>query len=341
MAEQRQDDDQPIEELHIEAGEPRADDAGLDKGDGEGADGTAHDSADAAPGRRAADEYRGQGRQQIAVARGGPPGVVDHHRRDARQGGAKADKGKGLEPHQLDVDAHLLGGVGVVAHHVDVDAEAVPVVDERADQDEQQRPQHLYRNAVELAAEDLVGEGLWQPDQGDGLALGIDLDEAAQHEVHAQGGDQRGEVGIDHQPAHADAEEEPGGDGGEDADERVVAGLYDEREDPAGHADGGGKREIDLAHRDHVDEGHDHEEHDRQANQHGPVHVPLREHFGVADKEEGQHDEQDDEGSERRPVGQEEASQPRLIGVSLVALSVIPSLLWTGLRHRPDAQALP
>ena len=50
VAEQREDDDQAVEELHVEAAQSRADDAGLDERDGERADRAAEYRADAAPG---------------------------------------------------------------------------------------------------------------------------------------------------------------------------------------------------------------------------------------------------------------------------------------------------
>ena len=132
VAEQRQDDDQAVEELDVEAAQARRHDAGLDEGHGDRADGAADDRADAAPGRRAADEHRGQHRQQIAVAGGRPPGEVDHHREDAGDRRADADEDEHLHPHALDVDAHLLGAVGIVADHLHLRAEAMPVVEQRA-----------------------------------------------------------------------------------------------------------------------------------------------------------------------------------------------------------------
>src|SRR5689334_271840 len=127
MAEQRQNDDQAVEELDIEAAQAGADDAGLDEGHGERPDGAARHRADAAPGRRAADEYGSEYRQQIAVARGRPPGEIDHGGKNACDARGDPDEHEAHHPHPLDVDAHLRGAVGIVADDVDVHAEAMPV----------------------------------------------------------------------------------------------------------------------------------------------------------------------------------------------------------------------
>ena len=85
MAEQGKDDDEAVEELDVEAAQARSDDAALDERDGQRADRAAGDGADAAPGRRAADEDRGDRRQEIAVAGRRPPGEVDHGREARRR----------------------------------------------------------------------------------------------------------------------------------------------------------------------------------------------------------------------------------------------------------------
>src|SRR5260370_39810268 len=66
MAEQGENDDQAVEELHIEAAEARRDDAALDERDDQCADRPAGDRADAAPCRRAAAEGGGHRRHAIA-----------------------------------------------------------------------------------------------------------------------------------------------------------------------------------------------------------------------------------------------------------------------------------
>src|SRR5262249_23716380 len=149
-------------------------------------------------------------------------------------------------------------------------------------------------------------------------ALGPDQDDAAQHEVHAEGGDERGEVRVDHEPPDAGTEDEPGGGGGEDAEEGIVAGLHDEGKDPAGHAHGGRKAEVDLTHRDDEDQRHHHEQHHRQALQHGAVDAPLREHARVADEEDQQHHHEDKERAERGPVVAQVAAKGGIVGVPAV-----------------------
>ena len=67
------------------------------------------------------------------------------------------DEDERLHPHALDVDAHLLGAVGIVADHLHLRAEPVAVVEERREDDEGDRPEDLHRNAADLAGEDLVG----------------------------------------------------------------------------------------------------------------------------------------------------------------------------------------
>src|SRR5690606_25996337 len=108
VAQQRQDDDQAIEELHVEPGETDADDACLDERNREGTDRAADDRAYAAPRRRSANEDGGQARQQEAFARGGPPRVVDEDREDTGQSRAQSDEHEGLQPDLACIDTHLL-----------------------------------------------------------------------------------------------------------------------------------------------------------------------------------------------------------------------------------------
>src|SRR5690606_36312368 len=56
MAEQGEDDDEAIEELHVESGQAHAYDPGLDERDGQGTNGATDDRADAAPRRGATNE---------------------------------------------------------------------------------------------------------------------------------------------------------------------------------------------------------------------------------------------------------------------------------------------
>ena len=91
-------------------------------------------------GGRAADEDRGEHRQQVSVAGGWPPGEVDHGREDAGERRADAHECKDLHPHEFHVDAHLLRAVGVIADHMDLRAEPVPVVEQRAEDHEGDGP---------------------------------------------------------------------------------------------------------------------------------------------------------------------------------------------------------
>src|SRR5271165_2687201 len=141
VAEESENDDEAVEELDVEAAQARRDDAALDERDGQRADRAARDGPDAAPGRRAADEYRSDRRQEVAVAGRRPPGIVDHGRKDAGERGPEAHENEGPDADPRDVDPHLTGAVGIVADRAHPRPEPVAVEEQSCEDDEGERPE--------------------------------------------------------------------------------------------------------------------------------------------------------------------------------------------------------
>src|SRR3984957_21289001 len=171
MPEQSQNDDEAIEELHVEAAQAGRDYAALDERDRERADRAAGNGPDAAPGRRASDKDGSDRRQEVAVAGSGPPGVVDHGREHARERGAEAHENKSRDAHPRDVDPHLTCAVGIVADRPDPRAESVLVAKQSREHDKRQGPEDLHGKAVDLTRKYRAGGRVLQFEQRNRFAL--------------------------------------------------------------------------------------------------------------------------------------------------------------------------
>ena len=74
----------------------------------------------------------------------------------------------------------------------------------------------------------LIGGAVAKREERDRLTLGDDQDQPAEHVVQAEGGDERGEPGIDHDRSDAGAERNADDHGCENAEERIEASLDQE-----------------------------------------------------------------------------------------------------------------
>src|SRR5271167_467368 len=153
LQDDRDHDDEPKSELGIEGVNARRDDAGVDCADDIGGDESADDRASAAEHRRAAEEDRGDGVEQKAVAGGRPEIIAVDRGHEPREDGRHADEHESARLHRHGVDAHQPGAGRIIADQEHMGAEAGPVEQDPEDDENGDHPQGLNREAEHRGAQ--------------------------------------------------------------------------------------------------------------------------------------------------------------------------------------------
>lgn len=79
--------------------------------------------------------------KKIALSGGRPPGEVYKSRENSRKRCPYSDEDERLDPDPIDVDPHLTRAVRIVADDLHMDAETMPVKEQRGEDDEGEPPE--------------------------------------------------------------------------------------------------------------------------------------------------------------------------------------------------------
>src|SRR3984885_15595640 len=144
----RNQEDKPLHRSHPCASETRGDEARFDHPNDETAEPRTQYGRAAAKDRRAADEHRGDGRQQIALALIAEVVLVLERQHDRGAGSEKAHEGENLYLLAVDVYADDARDVIGIADEQGVLAEAMAGENEPQEPDDDRRPQRLDRHLL-------------------------------------------------------------------------------------------------------------------------------------------------------------------------------------------------
>ncbi len=302
----RDHEDEALNGAHPGAGQAGGDQARLNHADYECAEDGADDRGTAAEDRCAADQHRGDGGQQIALALIAEEILVLERQHDRGGRGQSAHQGEDLDLLQVDVDADDPRNVVGIADEQRVLAEAVAVQDEPQEDHDDRGPQRLQRQLMDpvrcagagkgTADDPLPHRALLGATQGIGLA-------AREHGRHAVpeelGGERRhegGDADLGDEDAVDEADHHPGAERDDHCNPAEIVFLEQDGEDESRKADDRWKTQIDLSGADDERQPDGEQDQRRQRRKEGRIDERPQEDLRrrVHEQAEQQHEDDDD-----------------------------------------------
>ena len=300
--------DQPLHGPHPGAGEARGDEAGLDHADDEAAEQSAEDGRASPENRCAADQHRGDGGQEIALALVAEKVLVLEREHDRGAGGQKTHEGEDLDLFAIDVDADDSRHVIRIADEQSVLAESVPIEDKPEKADDNRRPQRLDRDLRQPGSihrsegtsnDPLPDRALIGAAQRIGLAPGQDRRHAGPEELGSERGHERRDADLRDNDAIDESDQDSRRQAGDDGKPTEIIFLEQDGEDESRKGDDRGKAEIDLPRPDHEGEPRCKQDQRRQCGKKRRIDIGGEEHFRRPIHEQRQKQRVDDDDRQR------------------------------------------
>src|SRR5579884_648204 len=309
----RDDDDQPVDDLCPEAGQPNGDDASVDRADDERGHERPENTPAPAEDGCAAQEHRGQRVQQVAVAERGPEVQhlqAHHHPGERRRQPHRRERD---ELHPVRVDPHQPGALRVVAHQVHVGAEPVPIQHEPDERGDRDSPEHLHRDdPADAPHQRGVQQRPFRRRQAAPVAAGDDQHHPAPEELRPDRRHQRGNPDADDDDPVQPAGKRSGQQRGEEGEREAPGRRHHRGEGDHAERHDGGERQVDLARHHQQRQRQRHQGEERGGGHERLVDLPRQERARRADQEDEPDDERDDDDADLQRIAPGEDSSRRL-----------------------------